>query len=457
MVDHTREVQSTISDLMTDLSNAETARRGFSITGDSTYLATVDAAALDAAGLVKRLGSLTRDNPVEQRPAGEFENLFGQRMDLLERTAQLSRTGGADAVRAVERETGLSISAQLRDAAGKMIAEEDRLLKIRRQATDKADWEETALFVAGGIATILLLLWAYRIVQQYSRERDAAESLVIQANQKLEGQIAQVDRLNQELENRVRARTEDLERSNRDLQQFAYVASHDLQEPLRMVVSYVGLLQKLRQGRLEEEEAKYMAFAVDGAKRMQALIGDLLTYARADSQSSTPNLAPLNGVVGQARYSLLESIRETQAEIIVGPLPDLEVDGVKLGLVFQNLISNAIKFCKSGEKPRIYIQAQQDGGEWTVTVRDEGIGFAPKYAEKIFDVFQRLHGVRQYPGTGIGLAICKRIVEGYGGRIWAESAPDAGATFFFTLPAEEGPRPAASRHVGSSKEHGTRA
>jgi signal transduction histidine kinase len=388
-----------------------------------------------------------------------LDRLVSQRIDLLERTAQLSRTGGVDAVRAVERESGLAISAQLRDLTGKMIAEEERLLKIRRQATDRSDWEETILFIAGGLTTILLLIWAYRIVQQYSRERDRAQSSVLQANQKLEGKIAQVDQLNQELESRVRARTADLERSNRDLQQFAYVASHDLQEPLRMVVSYVGLLRKSLQGKLDEDQGKYMAFASDGATRMQALISDLLTYARADSADATLVPTPLNDVVAQIRYSLLESIRETEAEIIVGPLPDVRVDGVKLGLVFQNLVSNAIKFRKSGQKPRVHIEAEEEAGEWTVAIRDEGIGFAPKYAEKIFDVFQRLHGGRQYPGTGIGLAICKRIVEGYGGRIWAESAAEAGATFFFTLPAVEGSLPATARYSdsASNKEPGIRA
>lgn len=442
MVEHTQEVQAAISDLLVDLSNAETARRGFSVMGDSSYLAQIDQATLASKDLIQRIGVLTKDNPVQQQNVRLLEGLVNQRVTLLGRTEQLARAGGTEAVRAAEREGGITVSAALQDVAAKMTSEEERLWKIRKLSTDRLGWMENAFFIAGSAATILLLLWAYRMMQRYARERDRAESL-------LEGKISQVDQLNRELEDRVRKRTADLERSNSDLQQFAYVSSHDLQEPLRMIVSYIGLLGKTFEGKLDAEPAKYMAFAVDGAKRMQALISDLLAYTRSDTQNLTLVATPLDTVVNQARYNLLESIRESEVEISTGPLPQLEVDVLKMGLVFQNLISNAIKFRKPGEKPRIHIMAEEGAGEWRISVRDEGIGFSPKYAEKIFVVFQRLHGVRQYPGTGIGLAICKRIIEGHGGRIWAESNPDAGATFFFTLPAREKSRAAAARKAGA--------
>lgn len=428
MVEHTREVQTAISDLLVGLSNAETARRGFTLMGDPAYLTQIDQAALASKDLVQQIGQLTKDNPGQQQNVRALENLVNQRVELLGRTEQLGRSGGVEAVRAAEREGGLSVSVELQELASKMTGEEERLLKTRRLATDRLAWEENAFFIAASAATILLLIWAYRMMKQYARERDEAESLVIQANQKLEAN-------NRDLEDRVRARTADLERTNHDLQQFAYVASHDLQEPLRMIVSYVGLLGQTLQGKLDEEASKYMGFAADGAKRMQALISDLLAYTRSDTQNLTLVRTPLETVVNQARYNLLESIRESEAEINVGPLPQVDIDVLKMGLVFQNLLSNAIKFRKAGEKPRIQIGAEEADGEWRISIRDEGIGFSPKYAEKIFVVFQRLHGARQYPGTGIGLAICKRIIEGHGGRVWAESHPNAGATFFFTIPA----------------------
>lgn len=201
-----------------------------------------------------------------------------------------------------------------------------------------------------------------------------------------------------------------------------------------MVLSYLELLKRACHGTLEPEAEKYMSFAADGAARMQVLIKDLLAYAQVGSQAPVLARTQLNELVSQARYSLLVSIRETGAEITAGPLPDLEVDPVKMSLVFQNLLSNAIKFRQPGQKPCIHIEARKEAGEWKVSVRDSGIGFDPKFSDKIFGAFQRLHAKSQYPGTGIGLAICKRIVEGHGGRIWAEAHPGAGAVFHFTLP-----------------------
>jgi signal transduction histidine kinase len=457
MVDHTREVQGTIQDLLVSLNDAETGRRGFIATGDSNYLAVVDGAAAKSPAIVHRLSDLTRDNPAQQGNAQELARLVGDRLELLRQTAQ---PGGQDVAVQEEKRNGLAVSTRLGQVMAEMTAEESRLLDRRKQATAAADVEADALLIAGAIATILLLLWAYRIVRQYAAGRDRAESEVRQANRQLQDKIEQMDRLNHELEDRVQERTASLERSNRDLQQFAFVASHDLQEPLRMVVSYLGLLGKACQNKLDADAEKYMQFAADGAARMQTLIRDLLAYAQAGSQAPVLTPTRLNEVVSQARYSLLESIRETGAEITIGPLPDVEVDPLKLSLVFQNLLSNAIKFRRPEEKPRIHIEVRKGAGEWLVSVRDQGIGFDTRYAEKIFGAFQRLHGKSEYPGTGIGLAICKRIIEGHGGRIWAEAHPGEGATFHFTLPALDDSLPADAATLGaaassSGKHRGT--
>jgi light-regulated signal transduction histidine kinase (bacteriophytochrome) len=299
----------------------------------------------------------------------------------------------------------------------------------------RADVESFGFLAAGSVATILLLLWAYRIMRQYAAARDRAEYEVREANHQLQEKIDQLDRLNHELEERVEERTLGLQRSNQDLQQFASFASHDLQEPLRMVSSYLGLLSKACQGKLDTEAEKCITFAVEGATRMQVLIRDLLAYAQASTQTPALARTRLSEVVAQARYALLTSIRETGADIAIQPLPEVDVDPLKMSLVFQNLLSNAIKFRQPGGNPIIRIEAQNEGREWRISVRDSGIGFDPKYAQKIFGAFQRLHGKDEYPGTGIGLAICSRIIEIHGGRIWAEAAPGTGATFHFTLPA----------------------
>jgi signal transduction histidine kinase len=397
--------------------------------------------------MVHRLTDLTRDNPAQQANTGELERLVNDRLDLLKQTSQF---GGQDAALREEKRNGLAASTQLSKVSGEMMAEETRLLDLRKQAMATADLESVALLTAGSIATILLLVWAYRIISQYAAQRDRAESEVRQASHELQVKIEQLDRLNQVLEERVKERTLDLERSNHDLQQFAFVASHDLQEPLRMVSSYLGLLSKTCQGKLDAESEKFVGFAVDGATRMQALIRDLLAYAQVSTQAPALTRIQLSEVVSQARYALLASIRETGAEIATDPLPELDVDPLKMSLVFQNLLSNAIKFRQPGGKPCIQIEARKEDGEWRISVRDRGIGFDPKYAKKIFGAFQRLHGKSEYPGTGIGLAICNRIIEIHGGRIWAEANPGDGAAFHFTLPALADSLPAEKDSINTA-------
>jgi signal transduction histidine kinase len=454
MVNHTRDVQVATQDLLVSLNDAETGRRGYVLTGEANYLAEVDAAAARSSAIVHRLTELTQDNPAQQLNVHALEQAVNERLELLKQTAQLGRSGQVDAVRDLERRSGLAASTQLSKVVAEMMAEESHLLDLRKQATAAADWEATALLIAGSIATILLLLWAYRIVRQYAAGRDHAEIEVHRANNQLQEKIIQLDRLNQELEDRVKERTAGLERSNQDLQQFAFVASHDLQEPLRMVSSYLGLLSKSWQGKLDGEAEKYIGFAVDGAARMQALIRDLLAYAQVSTQSPVLTRTRLADVVSQARYALLASVRETGAEIATEPLPEVEVDPLKMSLVFQNLLSNAIKFRQPGGKPCIQIAARKENGEWRISVRDRGIGFDPKYAKKIFGAFQRLHGKGEYPGTGIGLAICSRIIDGHGGRIWAEAHPGAGATFHFTLPELSDSVPAQDDSISTAATPG---
>lgn len=235
----------------------------------------------------------------------------------------------------------------------------------------------------------------------------------------------------------LRQTAAELARSNTELEQFAYVASHDLQEPLRMVASYTQLLARRYRGQLDCEADEFIGFAVDGALRMQTLINDLLAYSRVGTRGKPFAATDVNEVFDEVLGDLAAVIEERRAIVSRGELPTVQADRSQLTQVLQNLIANAIKF--SGTPPcRVHTEAKWRRDEWLFAVRDNGIGIKPEYAERVFVMFQRLHTQGEYPGTGIGLAICKKIVERHGGRIWVESQPGEGATFYFTLPARYG-------------------
>ena len=226
---------------------------------------------------------------------------------------------------------------------------------------------------------------------------------------------------------------EELARSNQDLEQFAYVASHDLQEPLRMVATYTQLLAERYRGKLDGEADKYIYYAVDGALRMQTLLQDLLTFSRIGRQGTDLENTDCNVVMQRAIKNLQTAVDESGASVTRDALPTVMADGSQLLQVFQNLIGNALKF-RGPDRPAIHVSASKRGSEWVFSVADNGIGIAPEYADSIFVIFKRLHTHAQYPGSGIGLSICKKIIERQGGRIWVESCPGQGSTFKFTLP-----------------------
>jgi PAS domain S-box-containing protein len=233
-------------------------------------------------------------------------------------------------------------------------------------------------------------------------------------------------------EEKLHRQTEELERSNRELEQFGYVASHDLQEPLRLVTNYVRLLARRYEGQLDEDADEFIGYTLEGTERMRNLLSDLLAYSQIGTQSQEQVSVDLEETLKQVVDNLHLMIEANSATITHDPLPSVMADAAQMVQLFQNLIGNAIKF-RSKEPPRIHVGAKQLEERWLIFVRDNGIGIDPQYTERVFIIFQRLHKPDQYPGTGIGLAIARKIVERHGGRIWVDSEPGKGATFYFTL------------------------
>ena len=234
---------------------------------------------------------------------------------------------------------------------------------------------------------------------------------------------------------KIQQKTEELARSNQELEQFAYVASHDLQEPLRKMINYAQLVARRYHGQLEADADRFLAYIVEGALRMQALIHDLLTYSRV-GREMVVEPTDLAAVLQQVLSDLGVKIQESGAVVTADPLPTVLAHPTHMAQLLQNLLSNAVKF-RGKEPPRVHVSVVRRQDEWVVSVRDHGIGIDPQYHERIFVIFQRLHTRQEYPGTGIGLAICKKIVERHGGRIWVDSVSGQGATFSLTIPAAD--------------------
>jgi PAS domain S-box-containing protein len=246
-----------------------------------------------------------------------------------------------------------------------------------------------------------------------------------------------LQRAHDELELQVEQRTAELRRSNRDLAQFAFTASHDLQEPLRMMGAYLKTLQGEYGDTLAEPARNWIELSLDSGRRMQRLIDDLLSYAHVGTQEEHFSALDVNEIVDQAIAHLQTMIESSSACVTRDELPTVTADVTLITELFQNLISNAIKF-HGQEPPRVHVSARQAGGEWVVSVQDNGIGIEAKYLDRIFEIFERLHPSDQYAGSGIGLAVCKRVAERLGGRIWCESEPGKGTTFFVSLPVAKG-------------------
>lgn len=406
--------------------DAETGQRGYLLTGQESYLEPYNLAVKTLEPQLAQLKTLSGTESDQQQQLRNLQPLITQKLAELKTTIDLRQNQGFDAaVSVVMTNHGKELMDQIRNTLQQMQREENERLQKWLNARENADVKAQLIFLLGVILTLFSLYLMYRAIEQEAIERKNAE--------------ASLKQLAEELEVRVQERTAELaevnanlQRSNQELEQFAYVASHDLQEPLRAVNSYAQLLTRKYQGNLDAKADKYLGYIMEGATRMQQLINDLLSFSRVGTRGKPLVLTDCEEVLRQVLDNLKIAIAENQALITHDPLPTIWGDEIQLMQLLQNLIGNAIKF-RQEEPPYVHISAQHQDNEWVFSVRDNGIGIESEYFERIFTIFQRLHSKSEYPGTGIGLAICKKIVERHGGRIWVESAPGNGTTFYFTV------------------------
>ncbi len=425
-VAHSRLTLQKLEAVLSSVKDAETGQRGYLLTGQESYLKPYHLAMESIDPRIEQLKTVIVANPEQQQQLTSLKGLIAQKLAELQLTIEMRKNQQVDtAMSLVSSNRGQQLMDQIRNLIQQMQGEENEQLKnwlTTREATIR---KGQLIFLLGIVLTLFALYLVSSAIQQETIERKQAE--------------ASLKQLNDELEARVQERTTELEeantnllRSNRELEQFAYVASHDLQEPLRAVNSYAQLITRKYQGNLDAKADKYLGYITEGATRMQQLINDLLAFSRVGTHGKPLVLTDCELVLSQVLDNLKVAITENQASVTHDPLPSVMGDEIQLIQLLQNLIANGMKFRRE-ELPHVHVSANEQEHEWVFCVRDNGIGIESEYFERIFTIFQRLHSKSEYPGTGIGLAVCKKIVERHGGRIWVESTPGVGTAFYFTI------------------------
>jgi signal transduction histidine kinase len=419
---HTHVVIETLDVVLVDALDAEIALRDYIIAGDESYVEAYRQAIGRMRGYVIELRNLTADNSIQQRALDRLESLIKVKLTDTEDWLGLGKRGASTTTfEAMRIGTTKQLMDRIRATLLEIKQEEQRLLAKRSAATEASSQKNKVEIVIVDVLAVLVLLSAGAVIWRETEQRRRAEVNIRALNTSLEKKTVE-----------LRESARDLTRSNRDLEQFAYVASHDLQEPLRMVASFTQLLAKRYQDKLDKDAHDFIEYAVDGATRMQTLISDLLNYSRVGAQAKAVKLTNCDAILQRVLLNLKFAIADVGAVITHDSLPVLMGNDTELNQLFQNLVGNAIKF-RGENPPRVHVSSEPNENGWKISVQDNGIGISPEHRERIFLIFQRLHSRAEYPGTGIGLAICKKIVERYGGHIWIESPPQGGSIFSFTI------------------------
>lgn len=422
-VQHTKDVLTQLSNVLLDVRRMESAQRGFLLTHRTTYLEDYGQFSGELNGRLNDLANLVADNSEQTASLKKLADIVERKRAEMNSTIDLGRRGKFDqAVAIVMTDAGFTLMNDARKLVEQMNTTEERLLVERLKHVRQTFYLLVALMCLY-IAISSGVLWQ---LLGKMRENLSARAQLQSMNQILE------ERVNERTKELLR-RTEQLSRSNRELERFAYVASHDLQEPLRKIMMMTDLLEKptANAGFMPRDRA--LAGIQNSAARMRELIDGILSLSRMSAEATLTHDVDLNALITE----LLSDDRllpgSSQREFQIGPLPKVRANKTQIYRLFQNLIGNAVKFCKDG-RPSVTVATERRGNDHIFFVKDNGIGIEDGYQERIFEVFERLHTKDAYPGSGLGLAICRKIVEGYGGTIWVESTPGVGSTFYFTLP-----------------------
>jgi len=448
-VDHTYAILQKLDEVFSALKDAEAGQRGYVITGRNKYLEPYYQAKVDVDQGLLALQDLTKNNPRQWKTLEGIDLIMRKKLAMLKKTIELRRAKGyGEASRFVETGVGEGLMDEIREKVAGVQNEETRLLKERAASRGIAARRLIEAILLGGGFSLALLLAALVVLRNEIIKRIKVEDELRQHQESLESIVEDRTRdlavtnahlkneimMREKAEHDLRKTMQDLARSNSELDQFASVASHDLQSPLRTISGFIELLAKRYEGRLDKKAEDYIARVLRGTKRMSVLIHDLYVYSRIGTHGKQFSVVNMSALLNDAAENLKDIIDNNAVEVTCDVLPEVEGDGTQLTQLFQNLIGNAIKFRKKTVHPSIRISAEQRQGEWVFGVHDNGIGMESRFYDRIFVIFQRLHTSEEYPGTGLGLALCKKIVERHGGRIWVDSRPGAGSSFYFTMP-----------------------
>jgi signal transduction histidine kinase len=417
-VSHTHEVMQAIQEALALMTDAETGQRGFLLTGNNEYLEPFQRATDQFPRALARLRALTADNPAQRAAIDRLERNGSDKLAVLSRAPDL-RVDTAKLGEAIQSGAGKRLMDQFRAEAAAMTRTEQALLEQRGRESEESAAFTKQIIIAGFAFSLSLIGLSYLLLHQEVRERTRAESQVRGLNGRLARHAAQ------------------LEVSNRELEGFSYSVSHDLRIPLRAVSGYAQIMEEDYGAGLDQEGRRLLSLVRGNANMMNTLIDDLLTFSRLGNQALQKAEVDMTKLAraAVAQCGAAEAAGGTAPpEVHIGALPNAPGDASLLRQVWTNLIANAIKYSATRTPARIEVGSEMRGDEAVYYVRDNGVGFDMRYAGKLFGVFQRLHGIDEYPGTGVGLAIVQRVVTRHGGRVWADARPDQGATFSFTLP-----------------------